>query len=319
MSSRIDSVDVLRGIAILLVVAGHAIQYSGISKDNVIFEMIYSFHMPLFFFISGYVTGLFTDINNYNQLYQFINKKVKVLIIPWIMWTLLFDFILFKDNAPNLSIDYFGEILLYPKYWFFRYLFFVMLIFGVVSYIENIINKKNILKCLVALFAIIVYLYYGIDFFLFVAVFLWAVSISKIRLISSKKRDILFVVSILFFTGFVCRWDYYANTICNNITKVVISASACYMLKILCEKKFIPSLLSNRLSLYGKKTLSIYVIHYIFLRNGIGLQLISEKPALLFLFSIFTGVILCELCLILTSIIGTSDILSKVLLGEYKK
>ncbi|WP_411740358.1 acyltransferase family protein [Pseudomonas sp. BF-B-26] len=48
MKERNFSVDVLRGIGILLVVSGHA---SSGSSMNVFAP--YSFHMPLFFFISG--------------------------------------------------------------------------------------------------------------------------------------------------------------------------------------------------------------------------------------------------------------------------
>lgn len=54
MQNRIAYIDALRGFAILLVIVGHLIQFnysSGI--ENPIFNIIYSFHMPLFFFISG--------------------------------------------------------------------------------------------------------------------------------------------------------------------------------------------------------------------------------------------------------------------------
>ena len=47
-NKRDISIDVLRGIGIILVVAGHV--FSGDLADY-----IYSFHMPLFFFISGYL------------------------------------------------------------------------------------------------------------------------------------------------------------------------------------------------------------------------------------------------------------------------
>lgn len=57
-------IDFIRGIAIILVILGHNIQYgSGVSYytnelyfDNVLFKLIYSFHMPLFALISGYLS-----------------------------------------------------------------------------------------------------------------------------------------------------------------------------------------------------------------------------------------------------------------------
>lgn len=48
---RMAYIDIMRGIAIWLVVIGHLIQYNN-CKDwmhNPVFEWIYSFHMPLFF------------------------------------------------------------------------------------------------------------------------------------------------------------------------------------------------------------------------------------------------------------------------------
>ena len=55
--ARIKYWDLLKGIAIFLVVWGHTIQYGGsgsIFFDNKAFIFIYSFHMPLFLLISGY-------------------------------------------------------------------------------------------------------------------------------------------------------------------------------------------------------------------------------------------------------------------------
>lgn len=62
-SSRNLLIDFMRGIAICLVVLGHNIQYGSgrnflVSSDfynNSVFKLIYSFHMPLFALIAGYV------------------------------------------------------------------------------------------------------------------------------------------------------------------------------------------------------------------------------------------------------------------------
>lgn len=46
---RIDSLDILKGIGIILVVVGHMI-----GNQLYIRPWIYAFHMPLFFMVSGY-------------------------------------------------------------------------------------------------------------------------------------------------------------------------------------------------------------------------------------------------------------------------
>ena len=48
-SHRIEYLDIAKGIGMILVYIGHC----RIPGDNPLFQWIYSFHMPLFFFISG--------------------------------------------------------------------------------------------------------------------------------------------------------------------------------------------------------------------------------------------------------------------------
>jgi len=55
---RDNRLDVMKGILILLVVLGHVIQRNIVNyEDNFIFRIIYSFHMPMFMFISGYIAS----------------------------------------------------------------------------------------------------------------------------------------------------------------------------------------------------------------------------------------------------------------------
>ena len=59
-SSRLLWIDNLRACLIFLVVIGHVIQFSHPHYgDTLLFQYIYSFHMPLFVFISGFVSGVY--------------------------------------------------------------------------------------------------------------------------------------------------------------------------------------------------------------------------------------------------------------------
>lgn len=77
-------IDYARGIAILIVYLGHSIIYHPIKLGdmykwcNLLLNMIESFHMPLFFFISGF---LFAYSKKTNM--QVINDKIKRLVIPY--------------------------------------------------------------------------------------------------------------------------------------------------------------------------------------------------------------------------------------------
>lgn len=51
MSSRIEYIDRLKGLAILAVVMGHIIYFVFHLSDDPVWGYIYSFHVPLFIFI----------------------------------------------------------------------------------------------------------------------------------------------------------------------------------------------------------------------------------------------------------------------------
>lgn len=80
MQKRNDFFDIAKGIAILLVVIGHAIQY--FSEDwqtNPLFLCIIMFHMPLFMAISGYF--LYPSIGK-KGLRTYTMDKARQLLLP---------------------------------------------------------------------------------------------------------------------------------------------------------------------------------------------------------------------------------------------
>lgn len=81
---RLEYIDYAKGIAILLVVIGHLLQYnlSGTSSKG-LFDMIYSFHMPLFMFLSGYVAS-FSIERHVASKCDFIKNKARSLLFPFI-------------------------------------------------------------------------------------------------------------------------------------------------------------------------------------------------------------------------------------------
>lgn len=80
MAQRDQSLDLLRGIAILFVVFGHIQRLEGVVTDY-----IWSFHLPLFFFISGM---LYSE-HKYADFRIFVKRKVSGIILPYIFFYLI--------------------------------------------------------------------------------------------------------------------------------------------------------------------------------------------------------------------------------------
>ena len=98
ISNRITWIDELKGLAIILVMFGHAI-FPDILKVE-----LYSFHIPLFFFLSGYVFS----IKKYNNFREFLKSKIRSLIIPLLSFSIfifVFDFVVRYLILETISIQ----------------------------------------------------------------------------------------------------------------------------------------------------------------------------------------------------------------------
>ena len=115
-----------KGIAILLVIVGHVIQASVIDYGyNPVFVSIYSFHMPLFFILSGWAFWFSVSSKGADAALS-ISPKVKNILWPYFFWSLIL--VLVKSDEVSAS-HILLSVLLQPShgFWFFDALFFVYL------------------------------------------------------------------------------------------------------------------------------------------------------------------------------------------------
>lgn len=111
--TRLTYIDIARGIAILLVVIGHMNQFYrnnlDISNPQML-SFIYTFHMPLFFIISGMLFSekSFKDVS----FTKFLIKKIKTLIVPYLFLDItggLFNVFAYSDatiiNIKNVVVN----------------------------------------------------------------------------------------------------------------------------------------------------------------------------------------------------------------------
>jgi fucose 4-O-acetylase-like acetyltransferase len=126
---RIGFIDALKGFAIFCVVQGHSIENFMTGLDfwhNPVWEFIYTFHMPLFFVISGF----FFESSLCLNLKTFLYKKSSQLLLPYFIWLVLLMVYSFLRSFFNESLpfDWVRELkgLVFPlniNPWFLRELF----------------------------------------------------------------------------------------------------------------------------------------------------------------------------------------------------
>ncbi len=157
---RITWLQVLQGWSMLLVVIGH-ITLTDIFKNPetpvsaAIESIIYSFHMPLFMFTSGFLFYL-TKIKKEVPYRLVITDKLKRLGIPYLFFT-LFTFIVkfllapFVKRPVSLSGEQLLNSFLYPgsnplsEMWFIATLFIIMLSYPL---LKEMISSYAKIACL---------------------------------------------------------------------------------------------------------------------------------------------------------------------------
>lgn len=139
---RNKRIDVLKAIGIILVVAGHS--------GSPIRNYIYTFHMPLFFFISGFL--------RYGQgekkAKDFLKSKTKSIIIPyiifWMISMLIYNnvfYLITNGSIPDFGLNQIKGLILGGK-WLSSYsnnfpLWYLQLFFISIIIFELIIRTKK--------------------------------------------------------------------------------------------------------------------------------------------------------------------------------
>lgn len=162
---RINWVDIAKGIGIVLVLLGHAprdsmrMQYPLI---DFLYYFIYSFHMPLFFFLAGMIFG-HTQIKKPSKSFlAFLKKKVRTLLIPWLSFSILIylvigalnsmpviknmlhgTFMEWMDIHPYVKLCIGGENPYCIHLWYIYTLFFIQIFVFLIFRLYQMVTKRS--------------------------------------------------------------------------------------------------------------------------------------------------------------------------------
>lgn len=143
--NRNQYVDIMRGIAMLLVVLGHTMTGCTVdSQKSFLFNIIWSLQMPLFILISGFVTKYSRPISDGKGLWKYVKRRTVAYMLPWVVWSFLVRGIIFGEDG-FLNVKH----LLWNMdsgYWFLATIWTISMIFGIASFIAERVSKENLLK-----------------------------------------------------------------------------------------------------------------------------------------------------------------------------
>lgn len=346
MNNRLQYFDVLKGIAIFLVVMGHVLTMCIRDIDSAFsFKLIGEIHMPIFFFISGYFSYKTAEHKNFIQ--PKLKQRFLQLIIPFLVVSALWIWYFPHSGLHSPLKANFSDFWLDTSkngYWFTLCLFEIIVIYALTCFVLQKVGS-TILQTLtiIAVWGIIGILTFIVipedicaimclvPVFQFFPIFMGGILARKhqnkfLNVISNNKCYticLLIAIPTLYYTCYY--WEFYNIPIqciyfIKTIFQIVFIAVAINIVKSWQEKISRPNFAINTLSYLGKQSLAIYLLHYFLLFPMSYMQEPLRSMGLGFLPTITVAAIVATLIivfvLILNHIIGRSKLLSLLLTGK---
>ena len=318
--TRLDYLDVLKGIGILLVIFGHLMEPPEFPRI-----LIYSFHMPAFMAVSGYL------VYRPQAKRVDLSRRFLQLMVPFLAWSL----IMFLLNPPYQAKELVSYILKPDtSFWFLWVLFWIAVLFWVGDWLaERLRVKQEIVIGLfcVVLVAVMVFVdvrILGMQFISYYFLFyVMGYYLHKYDRVMTTRPAVLIPLTILWA---VLAWFWKMHSVpaflagiglpmslMNYGYRFVPALVAVYVL--LCAS---PSLLGyregydNLLIFCGVWSLGIYVVHLLLMPYICNLLGQSLAPSIVALFAFLLAISASLLVVFLLSKVGVTR---RVLLGKLER
>lgn len=258
--NRNQFVDIMRGIAMLLVVLQHTMSGCTVGAENTfVFNIAWSLQMPLFILISGYVTKYSRPISDGKGLWKYVKRRSVAYMLPWTVWSFLVrGFIFGQDDFLNIKYLLWN---MDSGYWFLATIWTISMIFGIASFIAERVSKENLLKKQVVLLGfylvgmvllVVIGAILGLSFFaikltlyympFYYAGFLYGQFDVRMKESDTGKKMIDSIVAICFAVWLfvILRYSIYdmSDSITEIILRVVASLTGCIAICGICKELF---------------------------------------------------------------------------------
>lgn len=300
---RIDWIDKAKGIGIILVMLGHCY----LSNDLTFW--FFSFHMPLFFLLSGYT------FSGKGKYFDFLKKKMKTLLVPYIFFVIITmccnGILAITHNSSYAIIAILKLYILQCRYtplWFITCLFISEQLMYLVSNISKMVNNSNLFFFSGLIWFLIFYFYkifidinlpWNMDLSLLACAFMcigkWSKEINLFDKIKGNNWSLCVVISIVsilisginyFYYGKV---DWYSNAFGNPILylfSAVIGVFTTILISMNIKSAVLTALGRNSLLFFGLHRIIIDLTFVFYNKLGFTIQLNNYISLIFALFSV---------------------------------
>jgi len=267
-------VNYAKGIGIILVVYGHVMRglyNAGLLSNALLFnfldKVIYSFHMPLFFFISGL---FFVQSIERRGVVGLVNSKIKTIAYPYFLWIVIQFLVSYLFNGltnTDVKLESLYSIFWRPfdHFWFLYALFLVFSVYSLIYKVNNSVIFILSLSFLAYFFKGYLYVPWGIfnSVFTFGIYFCLGMLFNKYFLMPNDFSKIfLIAISLVFF---FMQWYFFGflelGYVSSYVTLILASVSIFF---IVTFSGFLFDVNLKFVQYLGLYSLEIYLLHIIF-------------------------------------------------------
>lgn len=134
-NKRLQWVDIMKGMLIICVIVGHA------RTGDVLNKMIFSFHMPLFFIVAGYLLHLPAREN----WKRWARRKAGRFLIPYTFFFFFCSYFMRKMSPARVLYFFLGNRELEGFWWFIEVMLMSLLAVSLIElYVASEVRRKGI-------------------------------------------------------------------------------------------------------------------------------------------------------------------------------